>query len=62
VNDTDREGYVTLARVGHAFAVVKAARALWVFQDHLALDPDEQALADAIADLDALDAANHREH
>jgi hypothetical protein len=55
VNDTDREGYVTLARVGFAFAVVKAARE--VYEDH-----GHERLAEAIADLDALDTANHREH
>ena len=57
--DTDREEYVTLARVGCAFYVVAAARAL------LAGPRDEThwlALKVAINDLDALDTANHREH
>ena len=57
--DTDREEYVTLARVGFACAVVMVAREL------LAGPRDEThwlALKVAINDLDALDTANHREH
>ena len=56
--DTDREEYVTLARVGHAFAVVRAARALLVEPS----GASRRDLRDAINDLDALDTANHREH
>ena len=56
--DTDREEYVTLARAGCAFYVVAAARDLMA-------DPQNDTcwlrLEEAIADLDALDTANHRE-
>lgn len=54
MSDPYTEEQVTLARVGHAFAVVKAAREL------IADAPDDHVrwwgLTDAIANLDALDA------
>lgn len=66
VTDTDLEGYVTLARVGHMCAVVKAARAV-----EIASHVSERAITNAMVNLrsaianldalDALDAADHRE-
>ena len=59
VTDPYPEEIRTLARVGRAFAVVKAAR---VLVKEPADDTCWFRLEDAIDALDALDTANHREH